>query len=117
MAQSGDVWQIVSASVMCRHTIGLNDKAIGIEIVQRAQGNGSHWADQQILDRPAEIGAVLALVRSLQRTYGISASTSVGHATANEAPQFRDLEGWRNDHTDWQAQDVLEVRRRLAASH
>lgn len=117
VAQSGDVWQIVSTSVMCRHTIGLNDKAIGIEIVQRAQGNGSHWADQQILGRPAQIGAVLALVRSLQRTYGIRLSNIVGHATANEAPQFRDLEGWRNDHTDWQAQDVLEVRRRLAASH
>ena len=117
VAQSGDVRQIVPTSVMCRHTIGLNDKAIGIEIVQRAQGNGSHWADQQILDRPAQIGAVLALVRSLQRTYGIRASNIVGHATANEAPQFRDLEGWRNDHTDWQAQDVLEVRRRLAATH
>jgi len=34
---------------------------------------------------------------------------------ANDAPQFRDLEGWRNDHTDWLSQDVLEVRRRLAA--
>jgi N-acetyl-anhydromuramyl-L-alanine amidase AmpD len=117
VAQSGDVWQIVPTSVMCRHTIGLNDKAIGIEIVQRTAGNSSHWADQQILDRPAQIGAVLALVRSLQRTYGISASNIVGHATANQAPQFRDLEGWRNDHTDWQAQDVLEVRRRLAAIH
>jgi len=35
---------------------------------------------------------------------------------ANQAPQFRDLEGWRNDHTDWQTLDVLEVRRRLAAA-
>ena len=25
VAQSGDVWQIVPTSVMCRHTIGLND--------------------------------------------------------------------------------------------
>jgi N-acetyl-anhydromuramyl-L-alanine amidase AmpD len=115
VAQNGDVWQIVPTSVMCRHTIGLNDKAIGIEIVQRTQGNSSHWADQQILDRPAQIGAVLALLRSMQRSYGISLSNIVGHATANQAPQFRDLEGWRNDHTDWQAQDVLEVRRRLAA--
>ena len=115
VAQNGDVWQIVPTSVMCRHTIGLNDKAIGIEIVQRTQGNSSHWADQQILDRPAQIGAVLALLRSMQHSYGITLSNIVGHATANQAPQFRDLEGWRNDHTDWQAQDVLEVRRRLAA--
>ena len=116
VAQNGDVWQIVPTSVRCRHTIGLNDKAIGIEIVQSTDGNGSHWADQQILDRPAQIGEVLTLIRSLQRDYAIRASNIVGHATANQARQFRDLLGWRNDHTDWQAQDVLEVRRRLSAT-
>jgi N-acetyl-anhydromuramyl-L-alanine amidase AmpD len=116
VAQNGDVWQIVPTSIRCRHTIGLNDKAIGIEIVQRTQGNSSHWADQQILDRPAQIDAVLALLRSLQRDYGISTNSIIGHATANDAPQFRDLQGWRNDHTDWQAQDVLEVRRLLSAT-
>ena len=115
VAQNGDAWQIVPTSVRCRHTIGLNDKAIGIEMVQRTKGNSSHWADQQILDRPAQIGAVLALLRFLQREYGISTSNIIGHATANEAPQFRDLQGWRNDHTDWQAQDVLEGRHRLSA--
>jgi N-acetylmuramoyl-L-alanine amidase len=117
VAQNGDVWQIVPTSVRCRHTIGLNDKAIGIEMVQRTQGNSSHWADQQILDRPAQIGAVLALLGFLQRDYGISTSNIIGHAMANDALQFRDLQGWRNDHTDWQAQDVLEVRRRLSAIH
>ena len=116
VAKNGDVWQIVPTSIRCRHTIGLNDKAIGIEIVQRSYGNGAHWADQQILNRPAQIGAVLALVRSLQRQYGISTSNIIGHAMANQAPQFRDLQGWRNNHTDWQTQDVLEVRRRLAAT-
>jgi len=116
VAQNGDVWQIVPTSVRCRHTIGLNDKAIGIEIVQSTHGNTSHWADQQILGRPAQIGAVLALVRSLQRAFGIGTSNIIGHATANDSPLFRDLQGWRNDHTDWQAQDVLEVRRRLSAT-
>jgi hypothetical protein len=114
VAQNGDVWQIVPTSLRCRHTIGLNDKAIGIEMVQRTQGNSSAWADQQILARPAQIGAVLALLGFLQREYGISTSNIIGHATANEAPQFRDLQGWRNDHTDWQTPDVLEVRHRLS---
>jgi len=116
VAKNGDVWQIVPTSIRCRHAIGLNDKAIGIEIVQRSYGNGAHWADQQILNRPAQIGAVLTLIRSLKRQYGISTSNIIGHAMANQAPQFRDLEGWRNDHTDWQTQDVLEVRRRLSAT-
>jgi N-acetyl-anhydromuramyl-L-alanine amidase AmpD len=116
VAQNGDVWQIVPTSIRCRHAIGLNDRAIGIEMVQRTYGHSSTWADQQILNRPAQIGALLALVRSLQRKYGISSSNIIGHAMANQTPQFRDLEGWRNDHTDWQTQDVLEVRRRLAAT-
>jgi N-acetyl-anhydromuramyl-L-alanine amidase AmpD len=116
VAQNGDVWQIVPTSIRCRHVIGLNDRAIGIEMVQRTYGHSSTWADQQILNRPAQIGALLALVRLLQRQFGISSSNVIGHAMANQAPQFRDLEGWRNDHTDWQTQDVLEVRRRLAAT-
>jgi hypothetical protein len=32
---------------------------------------------------------------------------------ANDSPYFKDLEGWRNDHTDWRRQDVLEFRHRL----
>ena len=116
VAQNGEVWQIVPTTIRCRHTIGLNDRAIGIEMVQRTYGNGSAWADRQILGRTAQIGALLALIRSLQHDYGISTSNVIGHATANQTPQFRDLEGWRNDHTDWQAQDVLEVRRRLSAN-
>jgi hypothetical protein len=32
---------------------------------------------------------------------------------ANDSPFFHDLDGWRNDHTDWQPEDVLELRRRL----
>lgn len=116
VAQNGDVWQIVPTGIRCRHAIGLNDRAIGIEMVQRTYGNSSAWADRQILNRPAQIGAVLALVRSLQRQYGISTANVIGHAMANQAAQFHDLEGWRNDHTDWLAQDVLEVRRRLSAA-
>jgi len=114
VAPNGDVWQIVPTTIRCRHAIGLNDKAIGIELVQRTYGNSSHWADQQILGRAAQIRALVALVRSLQRDFDISASNVIGHAMANDAPQFRDLEGWRNNHTDWQLTDVLELRRRLS---
>ena len=37
----------------------------------------------------------------------------IGHAMANHSPYFKDLEGWRNDHTDWLRRDVLKFRRRL----
>ena len=61
--KDGTIYQLVPTSVRCRHTIGLNDQAIGIEMVQEG-GSSASWADQQILDRPAQVGAALALVRS-----------------------------------------------------
>jgi hypothetical protein len=32
---------------------------------------------------------------------------------ANDSPYFHDLEGWRNDHTDWQVEDVRQLRAML----
>lgn len=110
--KDGTVYQLVPTTVRCRHTIGLNDQAIGIEMVQEA-GPSSSWADQQILGRPAQIGAALALVRQLQSTYAIATGNVVGHATANSTPQFHDLTGARNDHTDWLAADLAVFRSRL----
>ncbi len=112
IAKDGTVYQLVPTSVRCRHAIGLNDSAIGIEMVQEA-GSSSSWADRQILSRPAQVGAALALVRMLQAQFGISTSNVIGHATANAATQFHDLLGWRNDHSDWQAADVAVFRQRL----
>ncbi len=111
--QSGIVHALVPTNVMCRHAIGLNHVAIGIEIVQATHGPTSLWADQQILARPAQIQAVLALVRKLQAQFGIATSDVIGHATANGHRLFLDKEGWRNDHTDWQAPSVTEFRSRL----
>ena len=110
--QDGTVYEQVPPTVMCRHTIGLNDSAIGIEMVQ-ATGSGATWADRQILDRPAQITAALLLVKWLQAVYGIPASAVIGHAMANDSKFFHDNEGWRNDHTDWQAADVAAFRARL----
>jgi N-acetyl-anhydromuramyl-L-alanine amidase AmpD len=98
--------------VRCRHTIGLNDQAIGIEMVQEG-GSSATWADQQILDRPAQVGAALALVRDLQAQFGIPTTSVIGHAMANSAPQLHDRLGWRNDHADWSADNVARFRARL----
>lgn len=110
--QDGTVYQLVPTTVRCRHAIGLNDSAIGIEMVQ-VGGSSSSWADQQILGRPAQVDAALALVRSLQAQYAIPTSNVIGHAMANSAPQFHDLLGWHNDHSDWQPADVAVFRSRL----
>jgi hypothetical protein len=110
--QDGTIYQQVPLKLMCRHAIGLNDRAIGIEMIQQ-QGISSHWADQQILHRRPQIRSVLRLVRWLQDRYRIRTRNVIGHAMANDSPFFHDLEGWRNDHTDWQPEDVLALRRRL----
>jgi N-acetyl-anhydromuramyl-L-alanine amidase AmpD len=110
--QNGRIHQLVPLNVRCRHTIGLNHVAIGIEMVQLT-GPNAHWADQQILHRPRQVKAALRLVRWLQARYHIAKRDVIGHSMANHHRLFRDLEGWRNDHTDWQAVDVRAFRRRL----
>jgi len=110
--QNGTIDELVSPRIRCRHTIGLNHVAIGIEMVQ-ATGRGSHWADQQILERRRQIGAALKLVRWLQARYAIPRAQVIGHSMANGDRYFLDRQGWTNDHTDWLKRDVKEFRKRL----
>jgi len=110
--QDGTVYEQVPPTIQCRHTIGLDDVALGIENVQ-ITGPDAHWADQQILHRPAQITADLKLVKWLQAIYHIPTKNIIGHAMANDFYLFRDREGWTNDHTDWQPEDVYEFRQLL----
>ena len=105
--KDGTIYQQLPTSIRGRHAIGLNWCAIGIEFVQQG-GSSSTWADQQILHTPAQLHAGLRLVAWLQQKYHISDSNVIGHAMANDSPLFKDLEGWRNDHTDWQPADVAQ---------
>jgi beta-N-acetylhexosaminidase len=112
VGRRGTIHKLVSLKIRCRHTIGLNYTAIGIEMVQPT-GAGSHWADQRILHRRRQIHAVLHLVRWLRARFHIRMRNVIGHAMANSSPLFRDLEGWTNTHTDWLRRDVRVFRRRL----
>jgi len=108
----GRIHRLVRPGIRCRHTIGLNHRSIGIEMVQET-GRGSHWADRQILRRHRQIKAALHLVGWLKQRFGIPMRDIIGHAMANDSPYFKDLQGWRNDHTDWLRRDVREFRHRL----
>jgi hypothetical protein len=110
--KNGRIHRTVRPSIRCRHTIGLNYTAIGVEMVQEA-GSGSHWADTQILHRHRQIHSALRLVGWLKQRYGIKMRNIIGHAMANRSSFFKDLEGWRNDHTDWLKRDVKKFRHRL----
>ena len=110
--QSGTVAELVAPRIRCRHAVGLNHRSIGIEMVQEA-GPGSAWADRQILERKPQIRAALRLVARLQRRFEIATGDVIGHSMANDSPYFKDLQGWRNDHTDWLERDVKVFRKRL----
>jgi N-acetylmuramoyl-L-alanine amidase len=104
--KDGTIYQLLPLDVMGRHTIGLNNVAIGIEFVQE----GGSSAEQQIMARTKQIQAGLALVTWLQSRYGISDANVLGHGTANASPLFKDLEGWKNDHTDWSAGPLAQFK-------
>ena len=112
--KDGTIYEMVRPRVRCRHAIGLNHRALGIEMVQET-GPGSHWAAQQILNRRPQIRAALRLTGYLKQRFSIKMHDVIGHAMANNSEYFKDLQGWRNDHTDWLWRDVKEFRRRLRA--
>jgi hypothetical protein len=110
--KDGTIYETVDPDIRCRHAIGLNHRSVGIEMVQEA-GRSSHWADRQILERRPQIRAALRLVSYLRSRFEVRMGNVIGHAMANNSSYFRDLEGWRNDHTDWVWRDVKVFRRRL----
>lgn len=113
--EDGTIHALVPVTTRCRHTIGLNDRAIGIEVVQPALDD-PRAADAAILARRPQVTALVALVRMLQTRYRIPTDAVIGHAMANDDPRFHDVAGWRNDHVDWQEPDVVAVRRLLSAA-
>lgn len=115
VAKDGTIYKLVSLRIRCRHAIGLNHVSIGVEMVQNAN-NGSREAAQSILARKKQIRSAVALVAWLLDRYDIRMGNVIGHAMANDSRFFKDLQGWRNDHTDWQWPEVKEFRQRVKAT-
>ena len=105
--RDGTVYQLVPLSVMCRHTVGLNYVAIGIEHVG--------MSDAQVLRDQAQMRASLALTRMLMRRFHISVRNVIGHAESLTSPYHRERYApWRHQtHSDWTHADMQVYRRRL----
>lgn len=86
--KGGEIRELVRLRVRCRHAIGLNYTAIGIEMVQPT-GKGAHWADRQILERRPQVRAALKLVKWLQGKFSIRISNVIGHSMANNNEYFK----------------------------
>jgi N-acetylmuramoyl-L-alanine amidase len=106
--RSGGIHQLVPLSIMCRHTVGLNWTAIGIEHVG--------YSDQEVLNDRAQMTASLRLVRWLRCRYHIAVSNVIGHNESLSSPYHReDVPSLRmQTHSDFNHADMQIYRRRLA---
>ena len=113
IAKNGTIYQLMPLDYRARHCIGMNYVSFGIEFCQESAGHSGHWMDQQILNRPKQVGAGLKLVRWLQAHYGIKTGDVVGHATANNSRYFMDKTGIKNGAGDWFAAELNKFKARL----
>jgi N-acetylmuramoyl-L-alanine amidase len=105
--RDGTIHQLVPTTIMCRHTVGLNWTAIGIENVG--------YSDAEILGRPRELRASLALTRWLRCRYGIAIRNVIGHNESLSSPfHHEDVAALRTQtHGDWTRADMQVYRARL----
>jgi len=107
--RDGTIYQLVPLNVMCRHTVGLNWVAIGIEHVG--------LSDAQVMHDAAQIRSSLALTAWLMGKYGIPLANVIGHNESITSPLHKELYApWRcQTHGDWTHPDMVWYRARLAA--
>ena len=105
--RDGTISQLVSLRWRCRHTVGLNDVAIGIEHVG--------VSDADVMGRPAQLDASLRLTRWLQERYGIAAADVIGHAESLSSPYHHERVAAmrRRTHGDFQPTTMRRYRARL----
>ena len=104
--RDGTIHQLVSLRLMCRHTVGLNWTAIGIEHVGVSDGD--------VMGRPRQLAASLRLTRWLQERFGIRRRDVIGHAESLSSPYHHErVAALRNrTHGDF-AHATMERYRRL----
>jgi beta-N-acetylhexosaminidase len=106
--RAGIIHQLVSLSIMCRHTVGLNWTAIGVEHVG--------YSDGQVLGNRRESGASLKLVRWLRCRFGITIANVIGHNESLSSPYHHEnIASLRTQtHSDFNHADMRVYRSRLA---
>jgi N-acetylmuramoyl-L-alanine amidase len=108
--RDGTIYQLVPLNVMCRHTVGLNWAAIGIEHVG--------LSDAEVMRDSAQMHSSLALTAWLMWRYRIRLANVIGHNESLTSPFHKELYApWRHQtHGDWTRADMTVYRERLAAT-
>src|SRR5437763_12426286 len=80
--RDGTIYELVPPNIMCRHTVGLNYTAIGIEHVGTS--------DAQVMGDRRQLRASLALTRWLRCREGIAIRNVIGHNESLRSPYHRE---------------------------
>jgi beta-N-acetylhexosaminidase len=102
--RDGTIYQLVPLTVMCRHTVGLNYAAIGVEHVGTS--------DAEILDDAAQLRSSLSLTRWLMQKFHIARRNVIGHSESLSSPFHKELYApWAHQtHGDWTHADMGRYR-------
>ena len=107
--RDGTIYELVPPNLMCRHTVGLNWTAIGIEHVGLSDGS--------LMGNRRQLRASLRLTRWLEFRFGIAKRNVIGHAESLSSPYHRErVKRLRHQtHGDMQHATMVRYRRLLRA--
>jgi len=109
VGRDGRVFQLVPLGLMCRHTVGLNWTAIGIEHVGFVPGD--------VLGNARQRRASLQLTTWLRCRYGIAVKNVIGHAESLSSPYHHEHVARlkTQTHGDFPTSSMRSYRKALAA--
>jgi beta-N-acetylhexosaminidase len=107
IGRDGAIHELVPTTIMCRHTVGLNYAAIGIEHVGTSDG--------QVLSNRRQLRSSLLLTRMLQGRYGIRTRDVIGHNESRSSRYHREQVARlrRQTHGDFRRGSMDRYRRLL----
>jgi beta-N-acetylhexosaminidase len=105
----GTIYRLVPTTIRCRHTVGLNYTAIGIEHVGTS--------DAQVMGNSRQLRASLELTRWLRCENGIRVTDVIGHNESLSSPyHHEDVTTLRTQtHSDMQRAAMSRYRSLLAS--
>ncbi|HET6998946.1 MAG TPA: peptidoglycan recognition family protein [Solirubrobacterales bacterium] len=108
VGSSGRIFKLVNLRTRCRHTVGLNWTAIGIEHVG--------YGDSDVLGDKRQLRASLWLTQWLRCKFGIGVGDVIGHNESLSSPFHHELVPSlrRQTHGDWKHRSMRVYRQKLS---
>jgi beta-N-acetylhexosaminidase len=105
---AGRIYKLVNLRTRCRHTVGLNWTAIGIE--------HTGYGDSDVLGNPRQLRASLWLTQYLRCRFHVGLGNVIGHNESLSSPFHHELVPSlrRQTHGDWKHRSMRVYRQRLA---